>query len=112
MYLGILNADRREPSEGSGYHRIDLSRHSFKISPGMTASEAMTFINTTTIAFPRTVKSYGWVHWFAVFDDIDSARPSMLIPMGRCVFVAAGVTASLAPGQLQLAVHCDQELVE
>ena len=113
MYLGILGPDRREPRNGSGYHRIDLSRHNFKISPGMDASDAMTFINTTTITFSRTVKPWGQAQWFAVFDEVDSAKPSMMVPLKDVVFLTAGMIVSVAPGQLQFGVWWRQpELAE
>jgi hypothetical protein len=98
MYLGLLNLDHREP-DGDGYHRVYIGRHDFNISPGM---KTITFVNTVPIAFSRTTKAWGQMRWIAIFDDAYGVQPRMLIRMQRDVFIAAGLVASLEPGQLEI----------
>ena len=72
-YIGIFRDDGREV-DAPGYHRLDLSRYRFKLSPPDKGGHFMV-INVDPIVWEMTTHAWDVVKSAALFDEVDDREP-------------------------------------
>jgi hypothetical protein len=104
MFLGLRTEAGAEPDRNSGYHRIDLSRFSFGISPKRGDHEAFTFVNLVPIKGPLATRDWGRLVEGVIFAEVDDTHAGFFFPLTGAARVSAGSSISFAPGRLQFGV--------
>lgn len=73
-FLGLIDV-RGQEIKGRGYHRLDMSEITFKITPPRDPSIHLTFVNQSPVRWPRAEGNWLEVSGCCIFAEIDDEKP-------------------------------------
>ncbi len=105
-FMGLLDKHGTE-IKGKGYHRIDGSEITFKISPSNDPSVHWIFVNTSPVIWPTAISPWPNVHSVCVYNEIDDEMPIVITPLHVNGFVKGDLLV-MAPGQLTMTMRINK----
>lgn len=102
-FMGLLDKHGKE-LKGDGYHRIDSSGITFKISPSNEPNVHWVFVNTSAVIWPTATGPWPNVHSVCVYNEIDDELPIVITPLHASGF-GKGDLLVMAPGQLTMTMR-------
>jgi hypothetical protein len=101
-FLGLIDSQGEEIG-GDGYHRIDASEITFKLSPARDAGIDFIFVNVSMIAWPKAKNTWPDVSGFCVFAEVDALQPVIRRQFSRAPMkILAYDNVAIAPGRFTI----------
>ncbi len=98
-FFGLVGGNKKEIF-GSGYHRLDMSDITFKISPSKSQRVHYIFVNMSSVTWPVAKERWPDVHGCAVYTEVDDEDPVIVRMFDGPRRIDIGCTLSMTPGQL------------
>jgi hypothetical protein len=111
-FLGLFGPDFREINK-KGYHRLDLSNYTFKISPppdNASPDMVIAIINVDYILWPMAKENWGAIEGLALYRDPDSVEELIAWQWHGPKNVKRGDQICSSPGALCISSTLDRDI--